>query len=300
MPRRSPEPRSSSTWWPIPGGTYLEGSPDKEKGHQANEGPQHPVRVKGFWMAKHEVTWDEFDTFWRAKPGRKGDKEPEVPKDADAVTRPTPPYADETFGHGREGFPVICVTYHAAMQYCRWLSVKTGKIYRLPTEAEWEWACRAGTTTRYSFGDDEKKLGDYAWFADNADDKPQPVGKKKPNPWGLHDMHGNVAEWCIDQYDPKYYASLPKDKVSLQPVKKPGADRFAHPVRGGSHIDKAALCRSAARMPSEKKWMEHDPNTPKSIWWLTTAEHVGFRVVRPIEEQADLKGIRSKITRESR
>ena len=284
----------------IPGGTYLEGSPATEKGRNADEGPQHPVKVKGFWMGKHEVTWDEFDCFWRAKPGRKADKEPEVPKDADAVTRPTPPYADETFGLGREGNPVICITHHCAMQYCRWLSVKTGKIYRLPTEAEWEWACRAGTTTRYSFGDDEKKLGDYAWIASNSDDKPHPVGTKKPNPWGLYDMHGNVAEWCIDQYDPKFYGSFPTDKVALQPVKKPGANRFPHPARGGSYFDEPALCRSASRMHSKKDWMQLDPNTPKSIWWLTSAEFVGFRLVRPIEEQADLKGIRSRITRESR
>jgi formylglycine-generating enzyme required for sulfatase activity len=284
----------------IPSGKYLRGSPPAEKGREANEGPQHPVEIKPIWVGKMEVTWDEFDVYWRAKPGKKEDKEPEKPKDADAVTRPTPPYADETFGLGREGNPVICITHHTAMQYCRWLSVKTGKVYRLPTEAEWEWACRAGTTTRYSFGDDESKLGDYAWYTANSDDKPQKVGKKKPNPWGLHDMHGNVAEWCIDQYDAKAYSKYPKDKLTLNPFIKLSPDRFPHPVRGGSWADEAKQCRSASRRGSNKDWITLDPNRPKSIWWLTSAEFVGFRVVRAVEEQAELKGIRSLTTRESK
>src|SRR5262249_50004129 len=160
----------------IPGGTYVMGSPKDEKSRGEDEGPQHPVTIKGMWVGKFEVTWDEFDAWWRGRPGKKEDKEPEKPKDADAVTRPTPPYADETVGLARGETPVICITHHRAMQYTRWLSVKTGKTYRLPTEAEWEWACRAGTTTAYSFGDDPKKLGDYAWTADNSDDKPHPVG----------------------------------------------------------------------------------------------------------------------------
>jgi formylglycine-generating enzyme required for sulfatase activity len=283
----------------VPGGTYLMGSPATEKGRKADEGPQHPVTVKGFWIGKCETTWDEFDTYWRTRPGKKEDKEPEKPKDADAVTRPTPAYADETFGLGREGNPVICVTHHTAMQYCRWLSLKTGKLYRLPTEAEWEWAARAGTTTPYSF-DDPKKIGDYAWYSDNADDKPQPVGKKKANPWGLYDMHGNVAEWCVDLYKKDYYGTFPKDKPTLQPVNKPGNTRFSHVARGGSWADDAPGLRSAARVGSDKSWIKLDPQRPQSIWWLTSAEHVGFRIVRPIEEQGNLKGLRSTVTRESK
>ena len=130
----------------IPGGTFEMGSPEGEKGRNADEGPQHPVEIKPFWMEAKETTWDEYDQFWRTRPpGQKEDVEPETPKNADAVTRPTPPYADETWQHGREKHPVLCITHHAAMQYCRWLSLKTGKTYRLPTEAEWEYACRAGT-----------------------------------------------------------------------------------------------------------------------------------------------------------
>jgi formylglycine-generating enzyme required for sulfatase activity len=285
----------------IPGGKFLMGSPPNEPGRKEDEGPQHPVELKPFWMAKCELTWDEFDAYWRGRPGKKEDVEPENPKDADAVTRPTPAYADETFGLGREGNPLICVSHHTAMQYCRWLSLKTGKIYRLPTEAEWEWAARAGTTTAYYFGDDPKPLEEHAWFVLNSDDKPQPVGKKKANPWGLHDMYGNVAEFCLDHYNGKKdYAEYPTDRLTLQPVRKPTSARFSHVVRGGSWLDEAPACRSAARLGSDKSWLRLDPQRPQSIWWLTSAEHVGFRIVRPVEEQENLKGLRSLVTRESK
>ncbi len=284
---------------PIPGGTYLMGSPATEKGRKADEGPQHPVTILPLWMGKCEVTWDEFDLYWRAHPGEKDDVDPQNPKDADAVTRPTPPYDDETFQHGREGHPVLCITHHAAMQYCRWLSLKTGKIYRLPTEAEWEWAARAGTTSAYFFGDDPAKLGEYAWMADNAQEKTHVVGQKKPNPWGLCDIYGNVMEWCLDHYRKDYYASFPLDRPTLEPVLMPTEKRFPHVARGGSWADDAAACRSAARRGSDKSWIKLDPQRPKSIWWLTSADFVGFRVVRPLQEQDNLKGLHSKVTRRS-
>jgi formylglycine-generating enzyme required for sulfatase activity len=285
----------------IPGGTFVMGSPPTEKGRKDDEGPQHPVTLKAFWMGKCEVTWDEFDVYWRDRPGQKEDKEPENPKNADAVTRPTPPYADETFEHGREGHPVLGITHHTAMQYCRWLSLKTGRVYRLPTEAEWEYAARAGTRTAYSFGDDPAKLADYAWYADSADDgKTHEVGKKKPNPWGLYDMYGNVCEWCVDHYKKDYYATFPTDRPTLQPVLLPTDRRFSHVARGGHWADNAPDCRSAARRGSEPKWIRLDPQRPQSIWWLTSADFVGFRVVRAVEEQDNLKGLRSKVTRQSK
>lgn len=285
---------------PIPGGTFLMGSPPTEKERGADEGPRHPVTVTSFWMGKCEVTWDEFDLFT---------KEVGLPnKDAlrallkqtpDAITGPTPPYVDETYGHGRKGHPVICMTHHCAMEYCRWLSKKTGKVYRLPTEAEWEYAARAGTKTAYFFGDDPKDLGDYAWIEANSDEGTHPVGSKKPNPWGLHDICGNVTEWCLDHYNKEHYATFALDKPALGPVVLPTEKRFSHVVRGGSWPDKADRCRSAARRGSDKTWLKRDPQRPQSIFWLTEIDFVGFRVVRPVAEQENLKGLRPRVTLES-
>src|SRR5262249_45815054 len=284
---------------PIPGGTFMMGSPDNEPGRKADEGPVHPVSIRPFWMGKCEVTWDEYDLWWKANPGtkldqmdaeKKGDR-----KEMDALSRPTPPYSDETFGHGRENQPVLGISHHAAMEYCRWLSEKTGKAYRLATEAEWEWACRAGTKTAYYFGDDPKDLKDHAWFAETSEDVTHKVATKKPNPWGLYDMYGNVAEWCLDHYQADFYKTLSLDKPSLAPINMPTTARFSHIVRGGTWADKAPALRSAARRGSELSWIKQDPQKPKSIWWLTDADFVGIRLVRAVEEQEPLKGLRSKI-----
>ena len=287
---------------PIPGGTFLMGSPKTEAGRGADEGPRHLVTVKPFWMEKTETTWYEYDCFWKVEPGAKcegRDETKDDKKDPDAVTRPTPPYDDETFGKGRDGTPALCITHHAAMEYCYWLSKKTGKKYRLPTEAEWEWAARAGTTTVYSFGDDPKMLDDYAWHGGNSDDKTHKVATKKPNPWGLYDMYGNVSEWCLDQYQKDYYSTFSPDKPVLAPVNLPNEKRFAHVTRGGSWADEPVACRSATRRGSDPSWIKRDPQRPQSIWWLTDADFVGFRVVRAVEEQDNLKNIRSKVTKKS-
>ena len=254
-------------------------------------------------MGSKEVTWDEYEHFAFSLDLKKkkreavdAAKQSEWEKNADAVTRPTPPYADETFGFGRSGQPVICITHHAAMEYCRWLSAKTGKNYRLPTEAEWEYACRAGTKTAYFWGDDADKIDEYAWFVNNAE-KPMPIGKKKPNPWGLYDIHGNVAEWCLDHYVADAYKPYPTDKPTLGPVILPDAKEYPYVARGGSWDDDAPLLRSAARRASNLEWSVQDPQRPQSIWWHTDATFVGFRVVSPLNEQANLQGLKSPIVK---
>ena len=194
---------------PIPAGTLLRGSHDTDKWKEADETPQHKVKLDAFWMGAYEVTWNEYELFQFPEEEKKRrnrmKSDPALHALADAVSRPTTPYVEMSFGMGKDGYPAISMTQHAANTYCKWLSAKIGEFFRLPTEAEWEYAARAGTTTAYSFGDDPAKLGDHAWYADNSDLKYQKVGTKKPNPWGLHDMHGNVVEWCLDQYDPEGY-----------------------------------------------------------------------------------------------
>jgi formylglycine-generating enzyme required for sulfatase activity len=288
---------------PIPGGSFVMGSPAGEEKRNADEGPQDEVRIAPFWMGKCEVTWDEYDLFAfsldikrKKEAGLDLALQPATEKLADAVTRPTPPYADETFGMGRKGQPVICITHHAAMEYCRWLSAKTGKVYRLPTEAEWEYACRAGTKTTYSFGDDPSKLGEFGWYVENTE-KPQPVAKKKPNPWGLHDMHGNVAEWCVDHYVKDVYRALASDKPAVRPVVLPDAKEYPYVARGGSWDDDPEKLRSAARAASNPEWSVQDPQRPQSIWWHTDATFVGFRVVRAYQEQENMRGMKSLVVK---
>jgi formylglycine-generating enzyme required for sulfatase activity len=290
----------------VTGGTFLMGSPDGETGRGKDEGPQHPVHVYSFWMGRCEVTWDEYDAF-RRDTGIEdsADQRKLLKKQPDAVTGPSPPYIDETWGYGREGMPVIGISHNAAMRYCWWLSKKTRKVYRLPTEAEWEYAARAGTRTAYSFGDDPKQLGDHAWFARNSkvkggEQQTHRVGTKKPNPWGLHDMYGNVAEYCLDHHDAGFYATFPLDKLTPVPLLPPSDRCYSYVVRGGSWADEAAQCRSAARRGSDRSWNRQDPYRPQSIWWLTDGDFVGFRVVRPVAEQDNLKDLRPRVTWDSK
>jgi formylglycine-generating enzyme required for sulfatase activity len=290
----------------ITGGVFRMGSPESEKGRGKDEGPQHPVHVYAFWMGKCEVTWDEYDAFRRETGVQdQNDQRKLLRQQPDAVTGPSPPYVDETWGHGRAGMPVLSISHNAAMRYCWWLSKKTGKTYRLPTEAEWEYAARAGTNTAYFFGDDPKKLDDYAWYAGNskgpdAERHPHKVGQKKANPWGLHDMYGNLAEYCLDHYDAGLYGTFPIDLPALRPVVLPTDHCYPYVVRGGSWADQPAQCRSAARRGSDRNWNRQDPYRPQSIWWLTDGDFVGFRVVRPLVEQDNLKSLRPRVTWDSK
>lgn len=267
----------------IPGGEFVMGSPDSEADRGDDESPQHKVQVAPFWMGQFELTWNEYELFMYPDDEKKlrahYPTEETVNAVSDAVTRPSKPYTEMSFGMGRDGYPAICMTQHAANKYCHWLSAKTGHFYRLPTEAEWEYACRAGTTTAYSFGQDDSQLAQYAWFEDNGDFKYQKVGKKKPNPWGLFDMHGNVWEYCLDQYADSYEAVLDQPVNPWNKATTP----YPHAVRGGSYDDLASSLRSAARRGSDSTWKMRDPQLPKSVWWFSDAPWVGFRLVRPLE-----------------
>jgi formylglycine-generating enzyme required for sulfatase activity len=273
---------------PVPGGTFDMGSPEGQAGRKPDEGPVHKVTVSPFWIGQFVVTWNEYEIFMYPDDEKK--LRADYPTDAyvnsvsDAVTRPSKPYTEMSFGMGRDGYPAICMTQHSANKYCHWLSAKTGHFYRLPTEAEWEFACRAGTATAYFFGDDAAKVGEFAWFEENADFKYQKVGKKKPNPWGLYDMSGNVWEWCLDEYVDNY-AKVIEACGSVDPWFK-ATKPYPHAVRGGSYDDPADRLRSAARRGSERNWKMRDPQLPKSIWWHSDAPWVGFRLVRPFKVPA--------------
>jgi len=230
---------------PIPAGEFTMGP------------PQHKVKLDAFWMQAHEVTWDEYRLFMFA------------PKDevVDAVSRPTKPYVEMSFGMGIDGFPAISMTQHAANKYAEWLSARTGEFYRLPTEAEWEYACRAG-------GSEPAKLEEVAWYQANSKGQYQKVATKKPNAWGLYDMLGNVMEWTLDQYAPYKGGDVANPWVVAD---KP----YPHAVRGGSWNDGADAVTCTVRVPSDASWKMQDPQLPKSIWYLTDAQWLGFRLVRP-------------------
>lgn len=268
-------------------GKFQMGSDKNEWGHQVNESPVNTVQVSAFWMSDAEITWDLYNEFVSReidgliKDSNKGN---EVQLEVDAVTGATTPYVDMSFGMGVDGYPAICMTQLAASRFCQWLSALTGNFYRLPTEAEWEYACRAGSSDSYSFGNDLSKLTDYAWFDGNSDGKTQQVKQKKPNSWGLYDMHGNVAEWTLDQFSKDGYTFSNNE---LQDPVKIELKTYPKSVRGGSWMDGPAALRSAARMASSKKWKMRDPQIPKSLWWHTDAPFVGFRIVRPLKTPSE-------------
>lgn len=254
----------------IPAGTFIIGSSDFEKGRDADEGPQKKIEVSAFWIAEHEVTFAEWDAFF---------KNMDVPQTkaipVDAVSRPTAQYIDLTWGMGRDDKqPTNSMSQAAGIMYCKWLYNTTGIFYRLPTEAEWEYACRAGSK------DNPENLKEYAYFKDNSGAKFHKVKQLKPNAWGLYDMLGNLSEWTLDQYDASAYAKLTdKTKNPTTPVDK----RYPRVTRGGSYLDEAKELRCANRIPSSADWNKRDPQIPKSRWWLTDGMGIGFRIVRPAQ-----------------
>ena len=276
---------------PIPGGETTISSPADEEHRLDDEGKQFKVKIEPFWMAKCEVTWAEYKEFMNTYATFKAFQAAEVrvvneSNLADTITSPTPLYEpDTTFSVGDEPEqPAVTMSHYSARQYTKWLGAITGGIYRLPSEFEWEHACRAGTSTPYSFGSVDA-IDDYAWHYDNSDDAYQAVGSKKPNPWGLHDMHGNVAELCLDQYDENAYEKFAdKEIVNAWDAINWTKTMFPHVIRGGGWDCDPEQLRSAARRSTED-WRESDPNLPKSPWWFTDepSQAVGFRVIRPLK-----------------
>lgn len=259
---------------PIPGGVFSMGG-----GSLEDEKPVHKVEISPFWMGTHEITWDIFELFLD-KNFELAIAEKPLSSQVDGLTRPSIPYLDMTFGMGKEGKPAIGMTQYGAIQFCKWLYLKTGVFYRLPTEAEWEYAARAGSDTKYFFGNDEGQLQEYAWFSTNSGGNTQPVGQKKPNPWGLYDILGNVMEWTSDQYESDTYQKR-SGKIEKNP-QIPIRTLYPGAIRGGHYKSEANDLSVSKRFYSKNEWKRIDPQIPKSQWWFPEAPFLGLRVVRPL------------------
>lgn len=251
----------------VPGGKFSIGNSNPTA--ERDEAPQKEIELSPFWIAEHEVTFAEWDLYFK-------DMTLPQSKVIDGVTRATPQYIDLTWGMGRDDDqPTNSMSQQAAMMYCKWLYSKTGFFYRLPTEAEWEYACKAGGTT----ATDLKTSGDLGYSKENSGAKYHRVKQKKANAWGLYDMLGNLSEWTIDQYDAVYYQNI----NAKDPMTTPGP-KYPRTVRGGSYLDEGTKCTCSNRIPSDASWNKRDPQIPKSRWWLTDGMFVGFRVVRPSKQ----------------
>lgn len=280
----------------IPAGRYSMGSPATEKLRESDEGPQRTVNITQFWMGNAEVTWAEWEIYFSQMGRGKREYWASNANDLDMVTGPTPPYGSPDQGWGKGLRPAITMTHYAASQYCEWLSNVTGKLYRLPTEAEWEYACRAGSTDPYFFkgdpakfsrtnlwnkifGSDTTLIASHANYLVNSNAKTQPVNWGRPNGFGLYNMTGNVREFCADFYDSQAYTS-----AEIQDPRGP-ATGSEHVIRGGSFKSDAADLRSASRdYTHTDAWLMTDPQNPKSLWWYSDCMDVGFRVVRVYEK----------------
>lgn len=269
----------------VPAGSFLFGSSPDEPWHEMDEGPRVRVKMSSFWIMEHEVTADQYALF-RYLENDSDSTASENLFDADAVTRPSPPYEDPYHGMGGDSHPATGMTQWAAMKFARWLSDKTGQFFRLPTEAEWEYACRAGSTAAFGMTNDPARIGEYAWFWENSGERTHTVGEKPANPWGLHDMNGNVSEWTLGQYSDNFHeqllAAAETTGVVLDPWDRP--DRMMpRTVKGGAFDDDPKALRCAARLRSSSDWKRRDPQIPKSRWWNTDSPFLGFRLVRPVD-----------------
>lgn len=282
----------------IPGGEFIMGSPPDEPLRKKDEGPRHKVKVSRLFMAKHEVSWDEYLEFFKATSSQ-GRKEAEEENELDGISGPTPPWGAPDQGWGKGSRPAITMTWKAANVYCKWLSQVTGKKYRLPTEAEWEYAARGGTETPYFFDGSPKKftsegifkkifgadtatIQSFVTYKVNSMSQTSEPEITKENPFGLKNMLGNVSEFCSDFYAPDAYQAYKGGIANNPKGPKKGQERV---IRGGSFKSDAKDVRAASRdFTKTKAWLVTDPQIPKSVWWYSDCTDVGFRVVCEVDE----------------
>jgi formylglycine-generating enzyme required for sulfatase activity len=282
----------------IPGGQFKIGSRDTEDFRESDEGPQRTIEISPFWMGKTEVTWDEFETFMR-QTYRGGRTEDQIAKannssDIQAISGPTPAYGDPSQGWGMGQRPAITMTFHAATVYCQWLSGVTGKKYRLPTEAEWEYAARANSENTFFFEGEvgsfdmesfwnkifgtDTTINSFVKYKSNSEAQTHIPNTVKPNPFGLVHMLGNVKEFCSDWYASNSYTLYSEESILKDP-KGPQSGQ-EHVIRGGSFKSRIRDVRLAARdYTRHDAWMVTDPQSPKSLWWYSDNNEVGIRLV---------------------
>lgn len=285
----------------VPGGTFILGSPEDEFSRERDEGPQVEVKLTSFFMSKIEVPWEQYLAFFNetSGAGRSTDAQGDAGPEVDGITGPTPPWGAPDQGWGKGKRPAITMTHHAATVFCEWLSQKTGKTYRLPTEAEWEYAARGGTRGPYFFDADPEKINNSSFFGnlfgkdssiidryviykESSNARTALPGAVEPNPFGLLHMLGNVAEFCQDYYDADIYESY---APSVQNPTGPATGE-EYVVRGGSFKSSPEDVRCANRDHTKTKaWLKTDPQIPKSKWWYSDVNTVGFRVVCEMPEE---------------
>jgi formylglycine-generating enzyme required for sulfatase activity/nitrate/TMAO reductase-like tetraheme cytochrome c subunit len=285
----------------IPGGTFLMGSPENEPYRNADESPQHEVQISPFFMAEVETTWEQFWAFYAETTGEKTPPNIVIANnlnatDVDGISGPSSPFGNAEQGWGGGDRPAITMTHYAAQIFCQWLSAKTGKTYRLPTEAEWEYAARGGTQTAYFFPGSPRDFSErgfwrifsrpkmenitpYVIFDYNSNGRTQLPSEVRPNPFGLVNMLGNVMEYTADKYDPNAYRN--RTGITVDPIVTEGEEWV---VRGGFFGSDASQVRSAARAHTQHAaWLRTDPQQPQSIWWYTDVRGIGFRVVAEMD-----------------